>query len=1251
MNPLKAFTNFTESPNVVGAAHNGWTQQGGSVLITPEIEKDTVLPFKRFYGLFASDGTTRNWASWDKVPEHRDIDVIFHIPLALNTAQKIYFYVRSTFGEWYAVCLDLAANTIVFNAYTAAFYTPAGDFASAAFAYDTAAAYCLRITTQGDDPLVGSNGSLKAKLWLCTDEQPDDSSYQLSVTLAGGMVAKTGVLGVGPYSTVGGETAINCISAAHIPFNLIVDENDLSGAAWSAINAVPVTAFQIGPDGAPDNITYTTNPTANAVSFFDQVIAIPPSATEDHIFSIYTKFLSAANFDLECFFFDGVNIRADCIARFNFAGNTAFELGPRDSKVRFIDGFTNGWKRVFLQLPRDPDGSSGLMYMRIWGAGYFNAANVGSFVWGARIDRGTILSPNPSTAVWPVTPAALALSNLDYWAWQDAQPNLGVVAMLKYLAYNPDIASPYTEVATECISLGEYTSAEQDTPSSQRFTPCIKSVPRYQSQLGAGLVGKTSLSFGDLILFNEQKVRDRKVNMLKYSEDAYNAAWTKIAMTATANIAGAYDGKVRATRVMETAVNNLHEINQASTVATVIGTTYRYSVKLKGLGRDVILISLSSTTTWAGAYPQATVDLANKTISFYSAVGSMVQLENDWFLVTIDAVCIAVDPTPAVLVRAVAGGLYVYTGDVTLGFLVDQMHLRPITASDTPPKTTSLPFDQMFDPEMGHVRDDFMRRRFLKTPFTEILVGDPERPLHDWRTHMIASPSQPVSDGEDGLRFELKDVLGTLLDLPLMTLRYPSGSIKENSFLPALFGEVEAIELQEDIPADLQYRITHGPLHIDLTNNEFGPLIRENGLPFFTSGAGYTSDLALDEVIFPAPHGLALDSTIVFGNSGCPGGTTQLTFYHVKSIPGSARVTLCATPGGATIDLTTSVANTGQPWYGFNYYFPNSGLDGTIILTVSPQPNSRLIAGGTSSGAFGPGGVRAAITGYPGEPSPARVMNDILFTTNSVLTSNNKDPQAFAALDAYNTSMATALTSYHSGIWADSGAHSIKEIADEFARGAQIWWTASREGLIQVGQIKLPTNGDEIGTLTEDDILPDSMRIVSIIEAIDFQACETILAPWFLSGGAIQYPHVVPIGDQQRFVYTGYSSPIPIDSDPRLYSADKMAKFKLLFRSHLGGTILANHLVETFRRPLGVFECQARIKASRFPSGSVVLVEHRSGEWLRFSGLNPASPDDGGTTDCRLAIVGGSGPDITSPDAFNTQLTLIKPLPGYYPIQ
>jgi hypothetical protein len=86
-------------------------------------------------------------------------------------------------------------------------------------------------------------------------------------------------------------------------------------------------------------------------------------------------------------------------------------------------------------------------------------------------------------------------------------------------------------------------------------------------------------------------------NLLTYSEQFDNAAWTKVNATITANATTAPDGTLTADKLVEDTATSLHYVSQVPPGMSVIGETYAISVMAKPDERSIIEIRVPGGAT------------------------------------------------------------------------------------------------------------------------------------------------------------------------------------------------------------------------------------------------------------------------------------------------------------------------------------------------------------------------------------------------------------------------------------------------------------------------------------------------------------------------------------------------------------------------------------------------------------------------------------------------------------------------------
>lgn len=112
---------------------------------------------------------------------------------------------------------------------------------------------------------------------------------------------------------------------------------------------------------------------------------------------------------------------------------------------------------------------------------------------------------------------------------------------------------------------------------------------------------------------------DNGPNLLTYSDQFDNAAWTKSAATVTANETTAPDGTVTADALEETTASSAHYVIQQSTVA-VSALDYAFACALKSNGRQWSFLRMSDSVGSTQVYQ--TFDLTNGVLGSTSSVGA-----------------------------------------------------------------------------------------------------------------------------------------------------------------------------------------------------------------------------------------------------------------------------------------------------------------------------------------------------------------------------------------------------------------------------------------------------------------------------------------------------------------------------------------------------------------------------------------------------------------------------------------------------
>jgi len=171
---------------------------------------------------------------------------------------------------------------------------------------------------------------------------------------------------------------------------------------------------------------------------------------------------------------------------------------------------------------------------------------------------------------------------------------------------------------------GTATSTPSYWPAMGSFEPATEPAPGWYPTLSDDGLGQRML------------VPWSRTNLLTYSEQLDNAAWSKGFVTVTANAVAAPDGTTTADKLAETAATNQHFVSQAVSVAQ--GRTYTLSVYAKAVERTKVELQIYA----AADSSIARFDLATGTVSYTSiggtaanATASIYPCGNGWFRVSL----------------------------------------------------------------------------------------------------------------------------------------------------------------------------------------------------------------------------------------------------------------------------------------------------------------------------------------------------------------------------------------------------------------------------------------------------------------------------------------------------------------------------------------------------------------------------------------------------------------------------------------
>jgi hypothetical protein len=132
------------------------------------------------------------------------------------------------------------------------------------------------------------------------------------------------------------------------------------------------------------------------------------------------------------------------------------------------------------------------------------------------------------------------------------------------------------------------------------------------------------------------EIEEQRTNLTVYSEQFDNAAWAKTRSSISSNTIIAPDGTLTGDKLVEdTTATNTHVLTQSFTVSA--STAYTFSAYLKAAGRAngyLVIYRGDSPFTFLG---QVIYDLSAGTISVSSGSGTITQVGNGWYRITVTA--------------------------------------------------------------------------------------------------------------------------------------------------------------------------------------------------------------------------------------------------------------------------------------------------------------------------------------------------------------------------------------------------------------------------------------------------------------------------------------------------------------------------------------------------------------------------------------------------------------------------------------
>lgn len=539
-------------------------------------------------------------------------------------------------------------------------------------------------------------------------------------------------------------------------------------------------------------------------------------------------------------------------------------------------------------------------------------------------------------------------------------------------------------------------------------------------------------------------------------------------------------------------------------------------------------------------------------------------------------------------------------------------------------------------------QDDWLRVKWRRD-YVKIWLGDESWPKHDFRLLLLGRLGQPTADGSR-IIFPITDLMDKLRDAFQTNVFSTGNAATDNKPKPVFVGTCGGTSGSPtlvfgpggyidpvSIAPPFVFQVHDSGVRIYTVYDNYADLSQQNpALP----PALTVSSISGNTITASAAHGLVVGDRVTFPTCGAGHAPDQNNSYYVISAGlTSTAFRMSTTPGGA--EMAVTMTGSGQTIYRYAWYLDGTGLyteignTGKLMLTRNPA--GRVIVK-----------LDTQNDGRADAFSPAGNISWAIFTKFG-LSLNFKDKASFDA--------ALALSSDASGVWFGPTPVTALDVLDRLSAGWNGWYGFTADGLLQIGRIDLPAATAAL-TLNESDVRGGSLRLASKQLPYDFGAGKSTVmyAPSFPTQGESQ-------SSDSRF-YMGQTTmdygitvvgTVPLDyagsgdtSSPKKFSIDLWYKPAALTES--------NRLKTMFDKALGIFEAQTRIKASRLSIGQTVALNHGRLGWKLWNAFDPSSPENSSSIDSTLAVVVGIDVDLSSDDPFPVRLTLMRQIPGYFPV-
>jgi hypothetical protein len=467
--------------------------------------------------------------------------------------------------------------------------------------------------------------------------------------------------------------------------NLLTSSNDLTNATnWSTTEIASRSTNVVGPDGLTSLTTFTESTNNNAHNLFGNS-PNRPTVTGTTTVSVYLK----------------AGTRRYVVVSLSNVGATNTFWATVDTGVTpFVVTSTGAAGTGAYITSKVTEINSGIFRVEVTG---FIAT--GSLTSIPVISGSTISNPTSYSPVYVGTSATFIAGLIQVEQAAFASSYIPTVASsvaraaetFAITGYSSNLINAYyTDLQTGGSYSLPYNAGTAPSPSFSWLT----SLRPYTNAYADSIASPSWLSFsraGNALMTDSTgELTYAPANMLTYSEQFDNAAWTKVFATITADATTAPNGTTTADKLAETTANDFHYA--AAAFGSVVGRTYTYSVYAKASERNWLQIRLFNGTSNIGF---VSFNLSTGVIgTITSGIASISNAGNGWYRCSVTATADTTTLNPFnLVVLADNGGTY--AGTAGSGIFLWGAQLEAVTYETRPsayiPTTTAAVYGPRYD--------------------------------------------------------------------------------------------------------------------------------------------------------------------------------------------------------------------------------------------------------------------------------------------------------------------------------------------------------------------------------------------------------------------------------------------------------------------------------------------------------------------------------------------------------------------------